>query len=53
MIPGIQPHKVRIKTINIEPHPLSNTAKGGNNMDKMTLNNDIAFSFSFCENSKK
>jgi len=35
--PGIQPHKVNIKTIIIDPHPLSRTANGGNNIDKITL----------------
>lgn len=35
--PGIQPHKVKINMITIEPQPLSITAKGGNKMDKMTL----------------
>jgi len=28
-IPGIQPNNVSIVTINIEPHPLSTTDKGG------------------------
>lgn len=35
--PGIHPHKVKIKTIKIEPQPLPNTAKGGKNMAKRTL----------------
>jgi hypothetical protein len=33
--PGIQPIQVNIKTISIEPQPLSNTANGG----KMIHNN--------------
>tara|TARA_B100000768_G_scaffold88157_1_gene82772 strand:- start:2337 stop:2486 length:150 start_codon:yes stop_codon:yes gene_type:complete len=37
MTPGTQPHKVKIKTIAIEPHPLSKTEKGGNKIDKITL----------------
>ena len=35
--PGIQPHKVSINTIIIEPQPLSITARGGNMIDKITL----------------
>ena len=35
--PGIQPHKVSINTIIIEPQPLSIKAKGGNMIDKITL----------------
>ncbi len=35
--PGIQPKRVNINTITIEPQPLSNTAKGGNKIDKITL----------------
>jgi hypothetical protein len=27
--PGIQPTQVKIKTISIDPQPLSNTANGG------------------------
>ena len=34
--PGIQPHSVRIKTINKEPQPLSITAKGGNKIANKT-----------------
>lgn len=37
MTPGIQPKKVNIKTINIEPHPLSRTASGGNKIESKTL----------------
>ena len=35
--PGIHPHKVNKKTIGIDPHPLSNTAKGGKKIDNKTL----------------
>ena len=35
--PGIQPQMVNIKTMTTDPHPLSNTAKGGNMIDKITL----------------
>ena len=35
--PGIHPHKVRMKTIIIDPQPLSITANGGNMIDKITL----------------
>lgn len=45
MTPGTQPHNVKINTINIEPHPLSKTAKGGNKIDKITLNNDMSAFF--------
>lgn len=45
MTPGIQPQIVRMNTMSMEPHPWSNTAKGGNNIDKMTLNNDIMNNF--------
>ena len=34
--PGIQPQKVNINTIKIDPHPLSITAKGGNKIDNNT-----------------
>lgn len=34
--PGIQPKHHKIKTINIEPQPLSKTAKGGQIIDRMT-----------------
>ena len=36
--PGTQPHIQRIKTIKIDPQPLSITANGGHKMDKKTLN---------------
>ncbi len=34
--PGIHPAKVNRNTINIEPQPLSSTAKGGRKIDKIT-----------------
>lgn len=37
MTPGIHPNTVSIKTIIIEPHPLSMTESGGNMMAKITL----------------
>jgi len=36
--PGTHPHNHRKKTIIIDPHPLSKTAKGGHKIDKKTLN---------------
>ncbi len=39
--PGIQPIQVNKNTINIEPHPLSKTAKGGKIRHKMTRRHDI------------
>ena len=47
MTPGTQPHNVNKNTINKEPHPLSMTAKGGKNIAKITLNNDIVVFFMF------
>lgn len=41
--PGIQPHNVKINTINMEPQPWSRTANGGKIIDKITLSNDIFF----------
>ena len=35
--PGTHPLSVSIKTINIEPHPWSITAKGGKKIDNKTL----------------
>jgi hypothetical protein len=35
--PGTQPRSVRIKTIKIEPQPLSITASGGKRTDNITL----------------
>lgn len=37
MTPGIQAHRVSMKTMTTLPHPLSMTAKGGNKIDKSTL----------------
>jgi len=34
--PGTHPAKVNKKTIIIDPHPLSRTAKGGKSIDKST-----------------
>jgi len=34
--PGIQPQTVKIKTIRIDPQPLSITAKGGKTIDSNT-----------------
>jgi hypothetical protein len=34
--PGIQPHKVKIKTIKIDPQPLPITANGGNKIANNT-----------------
>jgi len=34
--PGTHPQRVRIKTITIEPHPLSITARGGSKIAKST-----------------
>ena len=35
--PGIHPKIVNIKTIIIDPQPLSRTARGGNNIESKTL----------------
>jgi len=35
--PGIHPHRVKIRTIKTDPHPLSSTAKGGNKIERRTL----------------
>jgi len=35
--PGIQPQKVSMNTIMMEPQPLSIMARGGNMIDKITL----------------
>ena len=39
--PGTHPAKVSKKTITIEPHPLSTTAKGGQMMDNKTRKQPI------------
>ena len=45
MTPGTHPQSVRIKTITMEPHPLSMTANGGNMIAKSTrkqpMNNSL------------
>lgn len=43
--PGTHPKKVRIRTIKIDPQPLSKTAKGGNKIDKSTRQKLIYFNF--------
>jgi hypothetical protein len=45
MIPGIQPQRVKIRTMTKEPHPLSMMDKGGNIIAKITLQIDILFCF--------
>ena len=55
--PGIQPIQVNIKTISIEPQPLSNTANGGKIIHNNTWRQDISFIakiqffFIYCANS--
>jgi hypothetical protein len=39
--PGTHPHKVNSATINIVPHPLSNTANGGKRMQSKALPNPM------------
>jgi hypothetical protein len=39
--PGTQATSVRRNTITIEPHPLSNTASGGKNMQSATRQQDM------------
>lgn len=41
--PGTQAHNVSRNTRINDPHPLSNTAKGGNKMQIKARNNDIFF----------
>ena len=48
-MPGTQAQSVNKNTIKIEPQPLSMTAKGGNNIAKITLNNDIVVFFYVCK----
>ncbi|GLB50814.1 hypothetical protein Y10_31820 [Neptunitalea sp. Y10] len=45
--PGTQPHKVSKKVITTDPHPLSNTANGGQTMAKSTLKHPIRLIFQF------
>ena len=40
--PGTHPQSVKIKTIIIEPHPWSTTAKGGKTIDNKTRKKFIA-----------
>ena len=35
--PGTQPQSHKMNTIKMEPQPLSNTAKGGHNIESKTL----------------
>jgi hypothetical protein len=49
MMPGTQAQSVNKNTIKIEPQPLSMTAKGGNIIAKITLNNDIVVFFYACK----
>ena len=41
--PGIQANNVRINTINIDPQPLSITARGGQIIDNNTLKKLIIY----------
>ena len=43
MNPGTHPHKVKIKTINKDPEPLSKTEKGRNIIDNNTLQKLILY----------
>jgi hypothetical protein len=43
--PGTQPQSHNRKTIKIEPHPLSKTAKGGQIIDSKTLQKLILIDF--------
>ena len=45
MTPGIQPRRVRMRTIKIEPQPLSYTAKGGKSTDNITRQTLILLNF--------
>jgi hypothetical protein len=51
--PGTQPKKVKIRTINTEPQPLSITAKGGSTIASKTLQILIAFNNSNAKVLKK
>ncbi len=46
MAPGTQPHIHNTVTSNMEPHPLSSTAKGGKNIQINALKKLISFSIS-------
>jgi hypothetical protein len=41
IVPGTQPHKVRRKTMAMEPHPWSKTARGGKKMQRRTRRQDM------------
>ncbi len=43
IMPGIQPQTHKIKTIKIEPQPLSKTAKGGHIIESSTLQKLIKY----------
>jgi hypothetical protein len=45
--PGTQPHNQRMKTIRIEPQPLSITAKGGHKIERSTLQKLIIKNYSY------
>lgn len=45
MTPGTHPHKVSRKTMRIDPHPRSMTARGGNKIARITRKMDIVFIF--------
>jgi hypothetical protein len=45
--PGTHPHNQRMKTIRIEPQPLSITAKGGHKIERSTLQKLIIKNYSY------
>ncbi len=51
--PGTQPKKVKIRTINTEPQPLSITASGGSTIASKTLQILIDFFSLKCKGLKK
>ncbi len=51
--PGTHPQSVRIKTITIEPHPLSITAKGGSKIAKSTRMQPIVILLIFSSRSSE
>ena len=51
--PGIQPQKVKIRTIRKLPQPLSTIDSGGKNIARRTRIKLIAFVFSESEKKKK
>ncbi len=50
MTPGIHPKHVKMKTITIDPHPLSMTARGGKIIHNKTLKQPIYFFFKGLKN---